>query len=202
MKKFIYNSILLAIIILFTSCAQSYYAINPTRIVYTASNNLEGISLDYRYDILNEKGNSKMSKKERSFDVKLVAMRITNNTSKVINIGNNAAFFSGNTAIYPLDVFSTERFLNQSAASHLFYLLLTPLTLTVSGASPVPIGLILGPAISVGNMLVASKANNDFNQELLQNDVLFLDIKPGETVYGLVGFKNIDFAPLSLKFIK
>lgn len=202
MKKFFYASLMFVIIILFTSCAQSYYAINPNRLEYKASNSLEGITLDYRYDVLSAKGNTKMSKKERNYDVKLVAVKITNSTSKTINIGNNASFFNGNVPIYPLDIYSTQRFLKQSAASHLFYLLLTPLNLTINGASPIPIGIFLGPAIAVGNMLVASKANNDFNRELLQNDVLYRDIKPGETVFGLVGFENIDFAPLSLKFIK
>jgi hypothetical protein len=202
MRKFIHSSLMLAFIFLFSSCAQSYYALNPTKIAYTASNNFEDITLNYRYDILNEKGNNKISKKERKHNVKLVAVKITNNTNKVINIGNNAAFFCGNDMTYPMDAISTKNSLKQSVPSHLFYLLLTPLTLSLNGSNPIPIGLILGPAISGGNMLVAGSANNNLYKNLVQYDILFRDIQPGETVFGLVGFRNIDYAPLTIKLIK
>lgn len=193
---------MLAFIFLFGGCAQSYYALNPTKIAYTASNNLEDITLNYRYDILSEKGNKKISRKERKHNVKLVAVKITNNTDTVINIGNNAAFFSGNSITYPMDAISTKNSLKQSVPSHLFYLLLSPLTLSVNGSNPFPIGLILGPAISGGNMLVAASANNNLYKDLVQYDILFRDIQPGETVFGLVGFRNLDYAPLTIKLIK
>jgi len=202
MRKFIHFSLKLAIIFLFCSCAQSYHTLNPTKIAYTASNNLEDISLNYRYDILSEKGNKKISKKERKHNFKLVAVKITNNTDTVINIGNNAAFFSGNSITYPMDAISTKNSLKQSVPSHLFYLLLTPLTLSLNGSTPFPIGLIIGPAISGGNMFVAASANNNINKELVQYDILYRDIQPGETVFGLVGFRNLDYVPLTIKLIK
>lgn len=193
---------MLVSIFLFSGCAQSYYALNPPKIIYTASNNLEDISLNYRYDILSEKGNRKISKKERKNNVKLVAVKITNNTDKVINIGKNAAFFSGSSLIYPMDAISTRNNLKQSVPSHLLYLLLSPLTLSVNGSNPVPIGLILGPVISGGNMIVAANANNNFYKELVQYDILYRDIQPGETVFGLVGFRNLDYTPLTIKLLK
>lgn len=202
MRKFIHSSLMLAFIFLFGGCAQSYYALNPTKIAYTASNNLEDITLNYRYDILGEKGNKKISKKERKHNVKLVAVKITNNTDTVINIGNNAAFFSGNSITYPMDAIATKNSLKQSVPSHLFYLLLSPLTLSVNGSNPFPIGLILGPAISGGNMLVAASANNNLYKNLVQYDILYRDIQPGETVFGLVGFRNLDYSPLTVKLIK
>jgi hypothetical protein len=193
---------MLAFIFLFTGCAKSYYALNPTKIVYTASNSLDEISLNYRYDILREKGNRKISKKEIKYNVKLVAVKVTNNTDKIINIGKNAGFFNGSTMIFPMDAFSTRNVLKQSVPSHLWYLLLTPLTFSFNGSKPYPIGLILGPVLSAGNMLAASSANNSFYKELVQYDILYRDIQPGETVFGLVGFSNLDYAPLTLKLIK
>lgn len=202
MRKFIHYGLMLALIFLLSGCAQSYYALNPRRLTYTASNNLEDIKLDYRYNILSETGNKKMSKKERKHNVKLVAVKITNNTDNVITIGKNAAFFSGNSMIYPMDALTTKNSLKQSVPSHLFYLLLTPLTFSVNGSKPFPIGLILGPVISGGNMLAAGGANNKLYKELTEYDLLFRNIEPGETVCGLVGFKNLDYAPLTVRLIQ
>ena len=202
MRKIIHFSLMLTFIFLLSGCAQSYYALDPTKSTYPASNNFEEITLNYRYDILSEKGNKKISKKERQNHIKLVAVKITNNTDKVINIGSNAAFFSGNSMITPMDAMSIKNNLKQSVPSHLLYLLLTPLTFSINESNPLPVGLILGPAISGGNMLVAGNANKKLNNELVQYDILNRDIQVGETVFGLVGFRNLDYIPLTIKQIK
>lgn len=202
MKNFIRFSILFAIIFVLFGCARGYRTINPTRIIYSPSNNLDDIALEYRYDIFNDAGNKKIIKKEQKKNIKLVAVKITNNTDKVINIGGNAAFFNGNSMLYPLDAISIKKNLKQSTPSYLLYLLLSPLTLSVNGSDPFPIGLILGPAISGGNMLIASNANNNFYKELVEYDILHRDIEPGKTVFGLVGFRDFRYEPLSVKIIK
>src|ERR1035437_3484642 len=159
MRKFFSVSLLLAFIFLISGCAQGYYAINPTKITYSASNNLEDISLNYRYDILNGKRNYKLARKEKTQNMKLVAVKITNNTDRIINIGDNAAFYTGNTMIYPMDAMSIKNNLKQSVPSYLFYLLLTPITFSFNGSYPMPIGLVLGPLITGSNMLCAGSAN-------------------------------------------
>ncbi len=134
--------------------------------------------------------------------MKLVAVKITNNTDRIINIGNNAAFYTGKTMIYPMDVLSIENCLKQSVPSYLFYLLLTPLTFSFNGSDPMPVGLILGPLITGGNMLSAASANANLYNELMQYDILNRDIQVGETVFGLIGFKYLDYAPLTIKLTK
>lgn len=202
MRKNLFFGVLLTIIFMLGGCAQSYYPVNATRLSYSASSDFEDINLQYRYDIMNEKGNSKLAKKEKRHNIKLVAVKVTNNSAHVINIGSNAAFFSGNTIVYPLDAISIRSKLRQSVPSHLWYLLLTPLTFSVNNSNPVPIGLILGPAISGGNMITAGSANKKFFNELMDYDIMHRDIRPGETVYGLVGFKNMDYTPLTIKLIR
>ena len=134
--------------------------------------------------------------------MKLVAVKVTNNTDTIINIGRNALFFSGGSKIFPLDAISLKNNIKQSLPSQLFYLLLSPLNLTLNNNDPIPIGYLLGPAISGTNIVVAGKANKNFYKELQQNDILYRDIRVGETVYGLVGFQNLDYAPLTIKLIK
>ena len=61
--------------------------------------------------------------------------------------------------------------LEQNTPIYLLYLLLSPLQLTKTEnngfetkTTPFfPIGLILGPGISIGNMIVSSTANKNFN---------------------------------------
>lgn len=201
MKKIIYISLVAAIILL-NSCAQRFYSLNPKTISYSATNDFDDISLQYQYDILRQKGNKKMAKKEQKHNVKLVAVKITNNTNQIINIGENAAFFSNGSMVYPLDAITIKNNIKQSVPSHLWYLLLTPLTLTVNDSKPIPIGLVIGPGISGGNMLVAANANKKLYTELEQYDILNRNIQPGETVFGLVGFSGLDYAPLLLKLTK
>lgn len=202
MRKVFPLGLLLGFILVTGGCAQNYYAINPSKISYNASNLLEDISLYYRYDVLDARGNSKLARKEKRLKVKLVAVKVTNNTDTTINIGRNALFFSGGSKIYPLDAISLKNNIKQSLPSQLLYLLLSPLNLTLNNNDPIPIGYFLGPAISGTNIVVAGKANKNFYKELEQNDILYRDIRVGETVYGLVGFQNLDYSPLTIKLIK
>ncbi|MDD3078664.1 MAG: hypothetical protein PHH37_06135 [Paludibacter sp.] len=202
MKRILLFSLFIACILLLSSCAQSYYALSPEKTTYIASNNLNDINLHYRYDILNESGNRKLSKKEKKQNIKIVAVKIINNTDHIINIGNNAAFFSGNTLIYPMDAISIRNNIKQSVPSYLWYLLLSPLTFSFNGSDPAPIGLLLGPGIAGGNMLVAGTANKSFYNELTKYDILNRDIQVGETVYGIVGFRDLDYVPLSIRLIE
>jgi len=192
---------MLVFIFLIGGCAQGYYAINPSKITYNVSNNLDDITLNYRYDILNEKRDYKLARKEKTQNMKLVAVKITNNTNRIINIGNNAAFYTGKTMIYPMDAIAIKNNLRQSVAGYLFYLLLTPITFSFNGSDPMPVGLVLGPLITGSNMLSAGSANRNLYIDLVQHDILNHDIQVGETVYGLVGFKNLDYAPLTIKLI-
>lgn len=70
MRKYIQFSFLFALFFIFFGCAQSYRAINPPNIGYTSSMDIQDIILSYRYDVLNEKGNTKFSKKERKNNVR------------------------------------------------------------------------------------------------------------------------------------
>jgi len=202
MRKFIRFSLMLSFVFLLSGCAQSYNLLKPTEIVYTDTNNFEEISLNYHYDILYKEGNLKIANKERKNNIKLVAVKITNNSDRVINIGGNAAFFSGNSMIFPMDAISIRNNLKQSVPGYLLYLLLTPLTITLNNTTRLPVGLILGPAISGGNMLAAGNANKYLYNDLVQYDILNRDIQIGETVFGLVGFRNLDYVPLTIKLIK
>jgi hypothetical protein len=92
--------------------------------------------------------------------------------------------------------------IKQTAGLHLLYLLLTPMTLDLDNSGSIPIGLVIGPGIALGNMFVASGANKRFREELLNNELENRQIANGESFYGLITINDNGFLPLSLKLTR
>ena len=203
--KIIKISLLLIGISLLSSCASGYKMIEPENINYISSNETNNVVFQYKYDLLD----NKYAKKELKKEVKLVAIKITNNSGKDIMFGKEAKLtYENGQEIYVMDNDKVYKLLKQSPASYLWYLLLTPVNLYTSKPSPngyqqetssTPIGLILGPGLAGGNMIVASSANNKFKEELFEYNMIGTVIKNGETKYGLIGIETDSFDALKLK---
>lgn len=65
-----------------------------------------------------------------------------------------------------------------------------------------PIGLVIGPRVTFGNMVWAEHANEALLAEFDAYDLSNIEIKKGETGYGLIGFQNIWYDTLSIKRIE
>lgn len=204
MKKQISKLITLICVLVLSSCASSYRNINPTTLNYNSHDLQDGIGISYKYDVLREKGNKKYAKKELKKNVKLIAVKITNNTDSVINIGKDVAFYSGQNQIFPMEPMIVKESIKQIVPGYLPYLLLTFVNLTVTkGTSTdvIPIGLGLGPGITFGNMAIAGSANKNLLKELNQYNILNEDIQKNESIYGIIGIRNYGYSPISLKMI-
>lgn len=188
-----------------TNCASGYKMIAPKSINYISTNESNDVKLEYKYDLLDKK----YAKKELKKGVKLVAIKITNNSDKDIMFGREAILtYENGVEIYIMENDKVFKTLKQSPASYLWYLLLTPVnfyttTTTSNGfqenTSSTPIGLVLGPGLAGGNMIAAGSANKKFNTELLEYNIQGSIIKKGETRYGLIGIKTHAFDSLKLK---
>jgi hypothetical protein len=155
----------------------------------------------------------KYRKKEAKNDIKLIAVKITNNTENDLVFGKDFKLFYDNGN--QVSLIETERLfktVKQSPATYLWYLLLSPLqfysgttTTTHNGytetkpANSFPVGLILGPGLAAGNMIAASSANKNFKNELMEFDINGKTIKKGETMYGLVGANSSSFDSIKIK---
>jgi hypothetical protein len=204
MRKHFFTALTILTIILINGCASSYMPINPPSINYTSHDLQDGVSLSYKYDVLREKNNKKYSKKEIYNRIKLLTVKITNNTDSVLSIGKDFAFYSGNKQINLIEPIALQKIFKQSSASYLFYLLLTPLKLYVADNNSVEtysIGYALGPTLAVGNLLVASSANSNFQKELNHYNIINTNIEKGETVYGIIGLDGIGYDPICIKNI-
>ncbi len=198
----------LLILIISTSCASGYRTIETSELSFNSQHSEGGLSLEYKYDLLRKK----YAKKEKKKDVRLVAVKISNDTDQDLKFGEDffLSYKNGSQAlIMPKeDVFKN---LKQQPASHLAYLLLTPLTFSTTStnsygetevSNAFPIGLIIGPGIAAGNLIAASSANKKFKKELEENDLTGKVIPKGETVYGLIGIRTNTYDALELHFAK
>jgi hypothetical protein len=207
MKSLLSKILLFVFVVSLIGCAASYKPINPQSISYNSHDVQDGVSISYKYDVLAEKGNRKYANKEEKKNVKLIAVKITNNTDSIINIGRDAIFYSGHTPLVPMDPSAVKQTIQQIVPAYLPYALLTFLTLNVTSGSSsegystesYPIGLAIGPTITIGNMALAGASNKKLYEELTVYNLLNKDIKSGETVYGIIGLKDTGYVPITVK---
>lgn len=194
------NKLFLAILAgtIFTSCASSYKMISPENTWYQSSGINAEVDFSYKYDVLNERGNKKYAKKESKKYVKVVAVKIVNRSDQSFVFGKDMKVYSNNNSRAILEPHEIHQELKQSTPVYLLYLLLTFMQLN-TGDSSTPIGLVVGPGITAGNMGVAASANAKFKRELESNFLNGRTIEAGETVYGLIGIIETGYNPLSLK---
>jgi hypothetical protein len=185
-------------IIFSASCASTYKAIMPQAIHYSNTTSHDEIDLAYKYDVLSLRGNKKYAKREDKHGVRVVAVKVTNNSEQPINLSNDYQIYAGENPMILLDPETAKNLLKQPVPIYLLYLLLSFTNLYVDG-SVIPIGLILGPGISIGNMAVAGSANQNLERELQQYNMIDRDVASHETVYGILATRSTDFVPLSLR---
>jgi len=182
------------------NCASGYKMIAPKSINYISTNETNKVKLEYKCDLLGEK----YAKKELKKGVKLVAIKITNNSEKDLMFGRDAKLtYENGTEIFVMENEGVFTSLKQSTASYLWYLLLTPMNLYKSEngqqTSSTPLGLVAAPSLASLNMITVDTANQKFKTEMLEYNINGTLIKIGETKYGLIGIKADSFDSLKLK---
>ena len=196
-----------------SSCAGTYNSINPQTLAYGyAPKSNTQVQLGYHHNVLTEHRNKKFARKEHKKNIQLIAIKVTNNTNRSLTVGQDIQMYSGSVPVLPLDQEITYKSLRQQAPLFLLYLLLTPSQFYYSDGSSTsyssqnqvesfPIGLILGPGLAIGNMLVASSNNKKFEEDLTRYNLMNRTIAPGETVHGLIGTTKSYTEPLEMRII-
>lgn len=196
--------LLLAITILLSSCASGYKTINPNTLNYRSNSIDQQVLLEYKYELLDKK----YKKKELAKGVRLVAVKISNNSNKDLIFGKDVKLtYDDGSSIYVMENDQVFTSLKQNAASYLWYLLLTPLNLYTTDntngfqteTSSTPIGLVIGPGLTVGNMVAVGTANKKFQNDLTTHDLYGMVIKKGQTVSGLIGIRSDDYNSIKIK---
>jgi hypothetical protein len=186
------------IILVLTSCASSYNSIKPSSINYQTNLTNQNVDFSYKYGVLSERGNKKYAKKEPLKGIKVAAVKVTNNSNKSFVFGQHLKIHSNGNPVNLLEPKLIHQNLKQGVPIYLLYLLLTPLQLN-TGDDSTPIGLVIGPGITIGNMVGAGAANSNFLKELENYFLNGKTIHAGETIYGIIGIYDSGFSPLTLE---
>lgn len=179
---------------LLTACASGYHAIKPDTLDYTHGSFEDNLLVEYNPGTL--KG--MYADREVKSGVKLIAVKIVNNTQREVIPKRDIKVFSGENEVPFMPLSQFYQATDQNPNKSLKFLFLTPLNVyTFSQTTDdnrvtsrkfrfYPIGLILAPSLAFGNQAAATKANKKFKEDLHQNDILERQILHGETVYGLI----------------
>lgn len=189
------------------SCATKYYPINPTQITYGNKAEKSDVDFYYRYDVMAAAKNGRQTLKEMRNDIKIVAVKIYNNSTQQITIGENAKFYEGNKELEVVPTAILKRRMKQGVIPYVAYLALSPIKFSYekdNGAKTVQIfgGAIIGASLAAANMWNASKANAKLKKNLETYSVIGKNVLPGETVYGLIALQRVGYIPLQLKMVK
>jgi hypothetical protein len=205
MQKFIKIISYLSFVVLFSSCAAGYRKINPVSLNYISKSTEGSVVLEYKYDLL--KG--KYKKKEAAKGLKIVAVKITNNSENDLIFGKDIKLAYENDALLNIvDYNLMHSQIKQNVPVYLIYGLLTLLTVTITKSDPynregsVDVyhpGYVLGPGLVLGNMIVASSANTNLKKDLMDYDMTNKVIKKGETLHGLININSYNFDAIKIK---
>ena len=134
MKIKVKSLLLILSVVLYWGCATSYKPINPSHNLNTSVED-ENVIFKYSYDVMQNAGNKKYSKKETNNHIKIIAVSIKNKTEKGIVVSENVDFYAGNKKVSILNPNEYSHSLKQSTLSYFFYLLLTPLKLFIASGN-------------------------------------------------------------------
>lgn len=188
-----------------SSCATTYKTLAPKS--FETTEVTDSVSFSYKYGILEESGNKKFAKRELPNSIRVLSVKIVNETNNELIIGKNCKFFSRSNELELVDPIEAHRKLKQGVAEYLVYLLLTPINLNIKDPKTlttdvIPIGLALGPLLTVVNISAAASANGKFLKELKSFNLIDKKVAPGQTVFGLITVRTNDFGPIRLVQVK
>jgi hypothetical protein len=182
-------------------CASAYRPIDPPTLYYQVSANTDEIDLSYRHDILAFRGNRRYSKLEKKHSFNLVAVKLTNNTTQTLNLERDLELYTERGSVFGVEPQAAAKTMRQKVWPYLFWCFAN-LTIydTDQYGNPVvsafyPTGFI----IAAINMIIAGTANKNMKQELLHYDLYKKDIAPGETAYGILPIRDLNYQPIKIR---
>jgi hypothetical protein len=181
------NVFLLFLVVLFvSSCASNYNAIQPDAMPTDRQGEINGVSYGYSKNVLSKTGNKKYAKKEVKRGISILAVKIENNTDNEISVKDDLIFRMGELELEPLESVVVGDNIKQIAPLYVLYGLLF-LNITNNNQT---LSLPIGVPIAIGNIVVASSTNRKFREDFSTYNIRDEKIAPGETVSGLVAFRD------------
>ena len=176
--------------------------VRPDRINYQNLQNADSVSFSYHYDILRQANNKRYYKKEIKRNIRLVAIRIINESDSITDL-NRYEFYAGKNKAALLPVTSVYKKLKQKWWPFLFYSLLTINSMEthcIGGRCRTRSKIVfpIGVFIAAGNIIYASISNQHFKKELSYFEYKPKSLQPGEHYYALIGIQEDNYEPITL----
>jgi hypothetical protein len=178
-----------------TQCAFRYKPILPETVEYDVVGENDDLRFAYRYDVFKYRKN-KLAKYEDDIGARIVAVQITNKTSRPLNITRDLDLYT-DAGEYPYQMANqvAAKRLSQPVATYLLYSLVFYADVECQAPGQnchfmkvKPFGV----GIAAINMVIAGRANRALKKEFKQYDIENLDIAPGQTVYGIMSLEVED----------
>lgn len=121
----------------------------------------------------------------------MVAVKIANNTDSEYFVNKDFSLYCGNNRLVLLSPEEIRNTIKQSWPAYAFYYI---------GCLPFnPIDVLVFGAIGAANMAVAGTSNKKLLEELQTFDIRSKNIKKGETMIGIVGFRSMHSDPITIR---
>jgi hypothetical protein len=85
--------VILLFSLVFFGCASGYRSLRPTATYYQTTSDFSGLEFSYRMGVLSEHRNKKYSKREDIKAIRVVAVKLVNNTGQALVVGEDFGFF-------------------------------------------------------------------------------------------------------------
>ena len=200
--KYLFYFTFFCTILAFSNCATNYKTFKVSELSFSATEIKDSVVFSFQDKILNKTRNYKFDRKAKDFGYRVVALKITNLTDTVLRLHENYNFYLDSSEIVLLHPGIMKKKIGHFAPGFLLYLALTPLKIFLiytNETRVIPVGFLLGPLVALGNMAKGATASKELEKHLLENDLTFKSILKGETVYGIISFKNKSDKPVSLR---
>jgi hypothetical protein len=192
----------LIILAFLQSCASAYHPVYPKNVKYSMHESKDKIDFSYKYNVLGENGNGKYVRRAKRNGFQIVAYKLTNNTNDTLVLGKDLVFVddSNKRILVSNELYTAEPvkqygigFLPYMAGSWIF--LFTGIKTNYYGEVTsykykIPIGVIIGLPITLGNMIVANFNNTAFKDNMRLNDMNGKAILPQKSIEGILVFKS------------
>lgn len=206
MFRLLVNLLLLMPILLFTNCASTYSRIDPARLSYYGDQPKDAnVNAKYNHNVMFEAGNKRYAKRESLKGLRVIAVKITNTGDSTIHVGSDVDFLMDNAPLQLISPEQAKKTLRQPVPGYIAYLLLSFLNISKSdgySTQVYPIGLIVGPGLTIGNIAVAVSANSALGENLSMYDIRRMSVKAGESVCGFITIRSHDPGVISVRMKK
>jgi hypothetical protein len=195
---------ILVFAIALSSCARTYHAINPAVWNYDNSKVIaDNVIISYRYDVQNAVQNKPYARKETKKNLKLLAIRIENNSKSPIQFKKENFVIKTNNGrdIKIVDPLLYTKKIRQYSETFVLFYGLAGIGYQwgeINGESYSQFTYNFIPLIiGVGNAIFGEISNGKQKEEILEKQIFDKTILPGERFYGIITIEEVSFPELN-----